>query len=76
MDSQYLKKAVNKIFAKANLSPVKKFAVEFADGILFQTLFNIIYDEQINCKLISSADIDIRMTNWNRINQVICFNYF
>ena len=42
---------VNKIFAKVGLPKVTKFAAEFADGILFQTLFNLIYDEHIDCKL-------------------------
>ena len=39
MDKDELRKFVNKIFAKKGLPPVKKFASEFADGILFQQLF-------------------------------------
>ena len=35
MDKEELRKFVNKIFAKKGYPPVKKFASEFADGILF-----------------------------------------
>ena len=42
---------------------------------LFQTFFNILYEEKIDCKLVTSALVDDRMLNWNRINAVICFNY-
>ena len=66
---------MNKIFARAGLPKVTKFAAEFADGILFQNLFNLIYDEHIDCKLKQSADAAVRINNWSRINQVICFNY-
>lgn len=75
MDKDELRKFVNKIFAKKGLPPVKKFASEFADGILFQQLFNLMYDEHINCNLKPSALVDDRLLNWNRINSMICFNY-
>ena len=45
MDKEELRKFVNKIFARKGHPPVKKFGPEFADGILFQLLFNIMYDE-------------------------------
>ena len=45
------------------------------DGILFQLLFNLMYDEHINCKLKPSALVEDRLLNWNRINSMICFNY-
>ena len=67
---------MNKIFAKGGYPPVSKFGAEFADGILFERLFNLIYDEKVDCKLKPSADPALRLLNWNRINQVICFNYF
>jgi len=35
MDKDELRKFVNKIFAKKGFAPVKKFASEFADGIMF-----------------------------------------
>ena len=70
-----MKKVINKILAKKNLGPVKKFAAEFADGILFEQFFNAIYDEHIDCKLAPSAVMEDRLRNWSRINQVICFNF-
>ena len=73
--SNDIKKVVNKIFAKNGLPKVTKFASEFADGILFQALFNLIYDEKIDCKLSPHTDVGVRLNNWSRINQVICFNY-
>ena len=75
MDKQELRKFVNKIFAKKGYAPVKKFGAEFADGILFERLFNAVYDEKINCGLRTSALVEDRLLNWNKINQAICFNY-
>lgn len=75
MDKDELRKFVNKIFAKKGYPPVKKFATEFSDGILFQLLFNLMYDEHINCNLKPSALVEDRLLNWNRINSMICFNY-
>jgi len=46
-------------------------------------LFNILYDERIDCKLEGVMDgpnpklpYETRVTNWNKINAGICFNYF
>ena len=36
--------------------------------VRFQELFNILYDERIDCKLIRSNLLEDRMLNWNRIN--------
>ena len=69
MDKETLRKFVNKIFAKKGQPPVKKFATEFADGILFERLFNLMYDEHIDCKLTPSKLFEDRLTNWSRINQ-------
>ena len=68
MDEEDLRKFVNKIFAKRGQPPVKKFAPEFADGILFERLFNLMYDEKINCRLTPSAIFEDRLLNWSRIN--------
>ena len=75
MDKEELRKFVNQIFKKKGFPPVRNFAKEFADGILFERLFNIMYDEKIDCKLGQSALVEDRLLNWNRINCVICFNY-
>ena len=42
---------------------------------LFQTLFNILYDENINCRIVKSALVEDKLLNWNRLNAQICFNY-
>ena len=42
---------------------------------LFQAMFNILYEENINCRLSTSTLLDDKMLNWNRINAQICFNY-
>ena len=42
---------------------------------LFQTLFNILYEENINCRLVKSVLFDEKLLNWNRLNAQICFNY-
>jgi hypothetical protein len=46
-------------------------------------LFNILYDEKINCCLVGVSDgpnpnlnFDERVRNWNKINAGICYNYF
>jgi hypothetical protein len=66
---------VNKIFKKKGCPPVRNFAKEFADGILFMQLFNIMYDEKIDCRLVASNIVEDRILNWSRINSTICFNY-
>ena len=35
---------------------------------LFQKLFNILYEENINCRLIKSIKVEDKILNWNRIN--------
>jgi hypothetical protein len=51
MDKQELKAFINKILAKKGFPPVLNFAKEFADGIIFQRIFNIMFDESIDCRL-------------------------
>ena len=75
MDKEELKQFINQILTKAGYQPVKKFALEFADGIVFQTVFNIMFDEKIDCRLRPSNLVEERILNWSRINQMICFNY-
>ena len=43
--------------------------------VLFEKLFNILYDERVDCKLIKSPLLDVKIQNWNKINASICFNY-
>lgn len=43
--------------------------------VLFEKLFNILYDERFDCKLVKSTLVDQKMQNWNKINAQICFNY-
>ena len=45
MNKDELKDFVNKILKKKGYPPVTKFAIEFADGIIFETVFNILFDE-------------------------------
>ena len=75
MDQESLRLFVNRILQKNGHPPVRDFAGEFSDGIKFQLLFNLMYDEKIDCKLKPSIILDDRMLNWNRINSLICFNY-
>ena len=87
MNNEELKKFVNKIFQKKGYPPVKNFGKEFSDGskfsfspnifllVLFQLLFNLMYDEKIDCHLRQSALLEDRLLNWSRINSIICFNY-
>ena len=68
MDKSDLKGVVNMIFTKGGLPPVKKFGADFADGILFEKLFNLVYDEKIDCKLRPSNVMEDRLLNWSKIN--------
>jgi hypothetical protein len=68
MDKKELKKFVNKILEKKGHAPIKEFAREFSDGIMYQNVFNALFDEQIDCHLKPSALVDERLLNWNRIN--------
>lgn len=49
---------------------------EFSDGILFLKLFNILFDECVELKLSTEQSIESKINNWNKINCVLCFNYF
>ena len=74
---------LNKIFQLRGGWKVKNLAKDFSDGFLFQELFNILYDEKIDCCLEGVKDcpnpnlpLETRVGNWNKINAAICFNYF
>jgi hypothetical protein len=43
--------------------------------VLYEKLFNILYDERVDCKLVKSTILEVKMQNWNKINATICFNY-
>ena len=75
MEDKEVKQLVNKIFQMKGLPKVTNFAQEFSDGALFQTLFNILYEENINCRLSTSKLEADKLLNWNRLNAKICFNY-
>lgn len=75
MNKGDLKKFVNKIFKTAGDNPIENLGADFADGIRYQRLFNLLYDEKIDCKLAPSNVASDRLRNWSKINQVICFNY-
>lgn len=62
MDKKELKQFVNQILAKKGIPPVKEFAKEFADGsksliftsfllflVMYQNVFNALFDEKIDC---------------------------
>jgi hypothetical protein len=74
---------LNKIFAIRGGWVVKSIANDFSDGFLFQELFNILYDERVDCCLEGVMDnpnpklpYETKVSNWNKINAGICFNYF
>lgn len=75
MNKEELKSFVNKILQKKGHPTVNQFAKEFADGILYEKLFNSLFDEELNCRLGKSELVDDRLINWNKINTIICFNY-
>jgi len=74
---------LNRIFSMRGGWVVKNIAQDFSDGFLFQELFNILYDEKIDCCLEGvksepnkNIPYDQKVGNWNKINAGICFNYF
>ena len=78
-----LRVLINKIFEMRGGWKVTNLATDFSDGFLFQELFNILYDERIDCKLEGVSKypndkipLEIKIMNWNKINAGICFNYF
>ena len=83
MQDGQVKKLVNRIFGIKGLPKVTNFAAEFSDGgkslkvafsnflfglELFQKLFNILYEEAIDCRLVKSKLEEDKILNWNRIN--------
>ena len=78
-----LRLLINKIFKVRGGWVVTNLAKDFSDGFLYQELFNILYDETINCCLEGVKEgpnrklpFETKCTNWNKINAAICFNYF
>ena len=67
---------VNLIFKKNNVPQISSLSQQFSDGHLFLKLFNILFDESVDLKLSTDASLEARINNWNKINCVICFNYF
>ena len=67
---------VNQIFKKNGVAPITNLSNDFADGTLFLKLFNILFDETVDLKLSTDSSLEARINNWNKINCVICFNYF
>merc|ERR1712054_274663 len=68
-----LRVLLNKIFAMRGGWKVKNLAMDFSDGFLFQELFNILYDENINCCLEGVGDgpnskipYETKVLNWNK----------
>ena len=46
-----------------------------ADGVQFLQLFNYLFNERMNFKMSNEANVDARVSNWNKINASICFNF-
>ena len=44
--------------------------------VLYLQLFNVLFDESYNLKLSTDEGLEKKVSNWNKINAVICFNYF
>ena len=55
---------------------ITNLSQDFADGRLFLQLFNILFDETVELRLSTDQALEARINNWNKINCVICFNYF
>jgi len=55
---------------------VTSLSKDFADGHLFLKLFNILFDETVDLRLSTDQALEARIHNWNKINCVLCFNYF
>ena len=45
-----------------------KIILKINSIVLFEKLFNILYDENIDCKLQKVTTVDAKMMNWNKIN--------
>ena len=78
-----LRLLINNIFEMRGGWKVTNLAQDFSDGFLFQELFNILYDERIDCQLEGTRNfpneklpLETKIMNWNKINAGICFNYF
>jgi hypothetical protein len=67
---------INQIFKKNGVPAVTKLSQDFADGHLFLKLFNILFDETVDLRLSTDQALEARINNWNKINCVLCFNYF
>lgn len=67
---------VNQVLKKNDVPPCTNLSQDFADGHLFLKLFNILFDETVELRLSTDQALEARINNWNKINCVLCFNYF
>lgn len=74
--NQQIMQIVNSIFKANQVPQITNLSQDFADGHLFLKLFNILFDETVELRLSTDASLEARINNWNKINCVICFNYF
>ena len=74
--NQQIMEIVNSIFKANQVPQITNLSQDFADGHLFLKLFNILFDETVELRLSTDASLEARINNWNKINCVICFNYF
>ena len=68
MDKEKTKRFVNDMFEKGGDKAIQNFAGEFTDATKFQRLFNIMFDEKLDCG-IQATDIESEcVENWRKIN--------
>ena len=66
-----VKKTVNKILTENGLPAVQNFAQEFADGVLAEKFYNIVYSDDNNSGIQHTNVVSERCKNWEKLNKEI-----
>lgn len=68
MSYAQVKRTVNEVHAHHGLPNVKNFAEEFADGVLCEKFYNIVFSDNNNSGIKPTKNVAERVKNWQKLN--------
>lgn len=68
MSFAQVKRTVNRVLTENDLPAVKNFAQEFADGVLVEKFYNIVFSDNNNSGIETTNVVSDRCKNWEKLN--------